>query len=395
MTSATTTKNSGRAILIVLDSVGIGALPDAHRFGDAGSHTLGHIAETIPDMALPNLQAAGLANIEGFPQLQGTVKPSAHFGRMTEVSDGKDTTTGHWEFVGLILDKAFRTFPEGFGPEILTPFIEQTGCGGVLGNKPASGTVILDELGQAHMASGQPIVYTSADPVFQIAAHEGVVPLETLYDWCKIAYDIVVPYGVSRVIARPFIGEPGKFERTSNRHDFAVPPPRDTVLDALKAHGVPVTGVGKIGDIFAMRGIEGSHHTTSNAHGMETTLRLIKEGQKGLIFTNLVDFDAKYGHRRNPRGYADCLMEFDRWLPTLLAALEPGDLLILTADHGNDPTWTGTDHTREYVPLLAHIKGGTDGAPLGTRDTFADVGATLAAYFNTPWHVGTSFLNNL
>jgi phosphopentomutase len=395
MTQHTQPPRSGRAVLIVLDSVGIGALPDAARFGDAGSHTLGHIAMTIPDLALPNTRALGLGNIEGLHQLDPVLKPTASFGRMTEVSDGKDTTTGHWEFMGLILDQAFRTFPDGFGPDILTPFIERTGCGGVLGNKAASGTIILDELGPAHIVSKQPIVYTSADPVFQIAAHEDVIPLDTLYRWCEIAYEIVVPHGISRVIARPFTGHAGKFERTSNRHDFAVPPPRDTALDALAAAGVPVTGVGKIADIYASRGISDSLPTKSNAHGMQTTLDLIKAGKKGLIFTNLVDFDSKYGHRRDPRGYADCLMEFDRWLPSLMAALEPGDLLILTADHGNDPTWTGTDHTREYVPVLAHMAGSTQHSALGTRDTFADVGATIAAYFNTPWHVGASFLDKL
>jgi phosphopentomutase len=391
----TSPARSGRAILIVLDSVGIGALPDAHNFGDAGAHTLGHIAETIPDFAMPHAQALGLGNIEGFPQMSPVAAPQAAFGRMIEQSHGKDTTTGHWEFMGLILEHAFRTFPNGFGPEILTPFIERTGCGGVLGNCAASGTVIINDLGAEHMATGQPIVYTSADPVFQIAAHEDIVPLEKLYAWCKIAYDIVTPLGISRVIARPFVGQPGSFERTPNRHDFAVPPLADTALDALAAHGVPVTGVGKIGDIYAMRGIRDSLHTTSNAHGMQTTLDLIQQGRQGLIFTNLVDFDAKYGHRRNPRGYADCLMEFDRWLPTLLAALTPGDLLILTADHGNDPTWTGTDHTREYVPLLALIAGGATNVDLGTRATFADVGATIAAYFHTPWHVGQSFLDRL
>jgi phosphopentomutase len=397
MTQTTASSSrSGRVIFIVLDSVGIGSQPDAHLFGDEGSHTLGHIAQAVPEFAMPNMQRLGLGNIEGFLEMPAVEAPQAAFGRMTERSHGKDTTTGHWEFVGLILEQAFRTFPDGFGPEILSPFIEQTGCGGVLGNSAASGTVIIEELGQEHMASGHPIVYTSADPVFQIAAHEGIVPLETLYKWCKIAYDIVVPHGISRVIARPFVGEPGAFERTSNRKDFAVPPPRETALDALVKAGVTVTSVGKIGDIYAMQGISRSLPTKSNADGMAKTLELIKAGERGLIFTNLVDFDSKYGHRRDPKGYAACLMEFDRWLSSLIEALEPGDLLVLSADHGNDPTWRGTDHTREYVPLLTTLAGATrPNTSLGTRSSFADIGATITDYFGVEWGVGESFLGSL
>lgn len=380
-----------RAVVIVLDSVGIGELPDADQYGDVGSHTLGHIAERVTGFDLPNLRALGLGNIEGLPQLPPVERPQACFGRMLEQSKGKDTATGHWEFVGIILDEPFKTFPDGFGPDILEPFIAQTGVVGVLGNSAASGTVILEELGAEHMQTGHPIVYTSADPVFQIAAHEDVVPLETLYRWCEIAYDIVIPKGQSRVIARPFKGTRGNFVRTSNRKDFTFPPPRRTVLDALSDAGIPVTGVGKIGNIYAQQGIHDDLHTEDNADGIAQTLACMAD-RTGLIFTNLVDFDAKFGHRRDPEGYARCLVEFDQALPQIVEALGEGDLLIITADHGNDPTYRGTDHTREYVPVLAMIKGRSAGESLGTRETFADVGATIADFFDVSWNIGTSFL---
>ncbi|MBA2660723.1 MAG: phosphopentomutase [Bradymonadaceae bacterium] len=380
-----------RAVIIVLDSVGIGELPDAAAYGDTGSDTLGHIAASIEGFDLPNLRALGLGNIEGVAQLEAVERPAAGFGRMTEVSHGKDTATGHWEFVGIILDEPFMTFPEGFGPDILDPFIEQTGVGGVLGNKASSGTVILDELGEEHMRSGYPIVYTSADPVFQIAAHEDVVPLETLYRWCELAYDIVIPKGQSRVIARPFVGTPGNFKRTANRKDFTFPPPRETVLDRISKAGVRVTGVGKIGNIYAQQGIDDDIHTDDNDDGVAQTLACIGD-RTGLIFTNLVDFDALFGHRRDPQGYGRALERFDAQLPSILDALEPGDLLLITADHGNDPTYRGTDHTREYVPILAYVKGMPAGVALGTRATFADVGATVAAYFGVDWEIGESFL---
>lgn len=390
-----TKTHAKRALLLVLDSVGIGELPDAHLFGDVGSHTLGHIAETVPTFSMPNTQALGLGNIPGFPQMAPVSSPSANFGKMVEVSHGKDTATGHWEFVGLVLDEPFRTFPDGFGPEQLDPFMAALGIDRVLGNCAASGTEIIKELGQEHARTGLPIVYTSADPVFQIAAHEDVVPLETLYKWCKIAYDIVIPQGLSRVIARPFVGQWPNYERTSNRKDLALPPIRPTALDALVEAGLHVSGVGKIGNIYADRGVSSSHHTKSNAHGMEVTLERLKDQDSGLIFTNLVDFDAKYGHRRNPQGYAQCLEEFDAWLPTLLEQLREDDLLIITADHGNDPTYKGTDHTREYVPLLAMIKGGATGQDLGVRATFADVGATIADHLGVKWEIGSSFLSQL
>ncbi len=387
--------SSRRAVLLVLDSVGVGEAPDAAAFGDEGAHTLGHISEAVPGFALPNLQRLGLGNLPNLPKLEPTAMPIASYGRMRERSQGKDTTTGHWEFMGLILHDAFRTFPLGFDESILDPFMKAIGQKQVLGNCAASGTEIIERLGREHVLTGAPIVYTSADPVFQIAAHEDVVPLELLYQWCERAYEIVAPLGISRVIARPFVGEWPHYKRTPNRRDFAVAPPSPTTLDALVGAGVTVTGVGKIADIYANQGITDSIHTKSNADGMATTLRLVQEDRAGLIFTNLVDFDALYGHRRNPEGYASALVAFDAWLPTLLDALGEEDLLIITADHGNDPTFKGTDHTREYVPVIA-LRGGKTraelpGHDLGTRDSFADVGATLADFFGVS-AAGTSFL---
>ena len=386
---------SRRALLLVLDSVGIGALPDAHQFGDVGAHTLGHIIEAVPQIKLPHLRRLGLGHIPGLPQLPPLGDAHACYGKMIEVSQGKDTATGHWEFVGLILDEPFRTFPDGFGPELLDPFKAALGIDRVLGDCAASGTEILKELGQEHMATGLPIVYTSADPVFQIAAHEDVVPLQTLYRWCEIAYELAIPAGLSRVIARPFVGQWPSFERTSNRKDYALPPIRPTALDALVEAGVHVAGVGKIGNIYAEQGISSSTPTKSNAHGMAATLERLAAQESGLIFTNLVDFDAKYGHRRDPQGYARCLEELDAWLPDLEAALRPDDLVIITADHGNDPTYRGTDHTREYVPLLAWLKGGAQGQDLGVRASFADVGATVAEHLGVSWPIGRSFLSQL
>ncbi len=381
-----------RVIFVMLDSVGIGEAPDADDFGDRGSDTLGHIAERV-GLEVPNLQRLGLGNLRPLKGVAPAERPAGAFGLLQERSRGKDTATGHWEFCGVVTEEGFRTFPEGFPPEIIDAFCARAGVAGVLGNRPASGTVILEELGREHMATGLPIVYTSADPVFQIAAHEGVVPLETLYRWCEIAYDIVIPAGQNRVIARPFVGAWPRFERTYNRHDYACPPPQDTLLDVLKAHGVAVTGVGKISNIFAERGLTDSIHTHGNDHGMEVTLELARSDRGGFIFTNLVDFDALYGHRRNPAGYAACLAAFDRQLPALLDALRPGDLLILSADHGNDPTFPGTDHTRELVPLLVVGPGVKAGVNLGTRSSFADVGQTIAEYLGAPkLQAGESFL---
>ena len=393
--TSTNNPSRRRVIFVMLDSVGIGEAPDAEAFGDAGADTLGHIAETV-GLEVPNLAALGLGNIRALEGVAPASEPSGVYGRLQEQSQGKDTSTGHWEFCGLVTDKGFRTFPEGFPDEILDRFIAETGVPGVLGNKPASGTVIIEELGREHVATGKPIVYTSADPVFQIAAHENVVPVETLYKWCKIAYDIVIPAGQSRVIARPFVGEWPNYTRTYNRKDFAVPPPEPTLLDALVEAGINVTGVGKIGNIFSDQGISESIHTHGNDHGVEVTLECVRSEREGLIFTNLVDFDALYGHRRNPQGYADCLAAFDRQLPELVDALEPGDLLILSADHGNDPTFPGTDHTREYVPIIVTGPGVAKGVDLGIRGSFADVGQTIAEYLGIPpINAGTSFVDKL
>ncbi|MGM0556796.1 MAG: phosphopentomutase [Myxococcota bacterium] len=386
--------NSKRALLLVLDSVGIGEAPDAAEFGDVGSNTVGHIAETVDGFEMPRMRRLGFGNIDEFEQMDPVDHPAANFGRMQEVAPGKDTTSGHWEFAGLVMDEGFRTFPDGFGDDIIEPFCEAIGVDGVLGNKPESGTVIIKELGKEHVATGKPIVYTSADPVFQIAAHEDVVPVEKLYEWCKAAYDIVTPRGISRVIARPFVGQWPDYTRTSRRKDFSVPPPRETVLERLSDNGVHVTAVGKIGNIYASRGCDTEIKTENNDHGVEVTLDCIRE-RDGLIFTNLVDFDSKFGHRRNPEGYARALMRFDQQVDQIIDALDDGDLLIITADHGNDPTYTGTDHTREYVPLLTMVKGGKRGVNLGTRSTFADVGRTIADHFDVEWDEGTSFLADI
>jgi phosphopentomutase len=380
-----------RAVLIVLDSVGIGELPDAADFDDVGADTLGHIAQSVDGFDMPNMRSLGLGNIDGVDDLAATDEPCANFGRMNEISPGKDTTSGHWEFAGVLVDKPFRTFPDGFPADIIEEFCDRAGVDGVLGNKAASGTVIIEELGREHEATGKPIVYTSADPVFQIAACEDIVGLDTLYQWCEIAYDIVTPRGISRVIARPFVGEWPDYERTSDRKDFAFPPPKKTVMEALVEHGIDVTGVGKISDIYSGRGITDKIKTHDNDHGVEVTLECIKE-RSGFVFTNLVDFDSKYGHRRDPEGYARALERFDSQLPEIIDTLEDDDLLIITADHGNDPTYKGTDHTREYVPVIALVKGGGWGNDLGTRSCFSDIGATVADYFGVEWGIGESFL---
>ncbi len=378
-----------------MDSVGIGEMPDAASFGDAGSDTLGHICARV-GLKVPTLRGLGLANIRPLPGLPPVEAPSGAFGRMAELSQGKDTSTGHWEFCGVVTEEGFATFPDGFPDALLERFAAQIGVAGVLGNKAASGTVIIEELGQEHVRTGLPIVYTSADPVFQIAAHEDVVPIEVLYTWCEVAYALVAPMGLGRVIARPFVGDYPNYTRTYNRRDFAVPPPRATLLERLAEAGIEVSGVGKIPSIFSNRGIARDIHTHGNAHGMEETIALVRGGQRGLIFTNLVDFDALYGHRRDPEGYAACLEEFDAGLPELLGALEAGDLLLISADHGNDPTFPGTDHTREYVPLLVTGSEVAAGVNLGTRGTFADVGQTLADFFGVePMDAGESFLGLL
>jgi len=385
-----------RVTLIVLDSVGIGELPDAPDFGDAGSHTLGHIAERVAGFDLPELRKLGLAHIAPIGGWQQGGTPEAAYGKMAEASVGKDTMTGHWELAGLRITVPFRTFPDGFPAELIEAFESRTGRK-VIGNKPASGTEILDELGREQMDTGAWIVYTSADSVFQIAAHEGVIPLEELYRACEIARELTMeePYAVGRVIARPYTGEPGAFKRTPNRHDYAVKPPARTVLNQLADAGLDVLSVGKINDIFSGEGITASYPTKSNEDGIARTLELMSEPCRGLIFTNLVDFDSLYGHRRDPEGYARALETFDRAVPELKRRTGDNGLLIITADHGNDPVHAGTDHTREYVPLLVYSPNGA-ARPLGIRATFADVAATIADIFQVgPPANGTSFLSEL
>jgi phosphopentomutase len=386
-----------RIAVIVLDSVGIGEAPDAASFGDKGAHTLGHIAETVKGFDLPNLRRWGLADIAPIGDWKATGRPEAAIGKMREASVGKDTMTGHWELMGLKVTVPFRTFPEGFPAELIAAFEERTGRK-VMGNKPASGTEILDELGEQQMRTGAWIVYTSADSVFQIAAHEDIIPLEELYRACEIARELTLDerYAVGRVIARPYAGEPGSFKRTPNRHDYAVKPPEPTVLNTLKEQGFDVLSVGKINDIFTGEGITESYPTKSNEDGIERTAELLGKPFRGLLFTNLVDFDSLYGHRRDPEGYAGALERFDRALPAIADRLGARDLLIVTADHGNDPTYSGTDHTREYVPLLAYHPSASVVRNLGVRSTFADVAATIADNFGvTPPANGTSFLKNL
>lgn len=384
--------------LIVLDSVGIGELPDAAAWGDTGSDTLGNMARAVGGLKVPNLAALGLGNIRRDDPIEGCApveEPGAAFGKMVEVAHGKDTATGHWEFMGLVLEEPFKTFPDGFPNELIAGLCEALGVSGVLGNVAASGTQIIKELGPQHVESGLPIVYTSADPVLQIAAHEDVVPIEKLYAWCEKAFELAIPAGLSRVIARPFVGSgPEDYTRTHRRKDFALAPPRDTILNELERAGVETLGVGKIPSIYSESGIASGLHTRSNEEGVEFTLEAMKERAFPFVFTNLVDFDQSYGHRRNPQGYADCLARFDEALPELLAAMGDDDLMIITADHGNDPTYRGTDHTREYVPVLLVGAGVTAGSDLGVRATFADVGKTVAAFFGveSAIEIGTSML---
>ena len=381
-----------RVVIIVLDSAGIGETPDAASFGDVGCNTLGNIAQAIGGLNLPNMEAMGLGNIAILDGVEPQLKPTAAYGKMDEVSAGKDTTAGHWELAGIHLPAPFPMYPNGFPAEVMDEFARQTGRGW-LGNYPASGTVIIDELGKEHMETGKLIVYTSGDSVFQIAAHEEIIPVDELYKYCKMAREILRgEHEVSRVIARPFIGEPGDFTRTANRHDYSVIPPEPTILDNLKDAGLMVFGIGKISDIFVGQGITEAVSTKSNKDGIDKTIEAIEtHTDKGLIFTNLVDFDAKFGHRNNPQGYADALIEFDEHLPDIVDALNDDDILIITADHGNDPTYPGTDHTREYVPIL--IAGSAvKSVNIGVRSTFADLAATIADIFETKAPPqGTSF----
>ena len=350
-----------RVILFVLDSVGIGALPDSEKFGDINVNTLGHIASSTDDFKIPNLKKLGIGNIEGVDAIESDPSPMGAYGRSLEASNGKDTTTGHWEIAGLLIDQPFKTYPNGFPDYVIREFEEKTGRK-VMCNKPASGTVILDELGEEHMKTGNPIVYTSADSVFQIAAHEEIIPLDELYKMCQIARDMLMGEDqVARVIARPFLGTPGHFERTSNRRDYSLKPFNKTVLDMAKDNGLEVKAVGKIVDIFDGEGITEDIHTKSNMDGVDQTLKFLKQDFKGIIFTNLVDFDAKFGHRRDVKGYKEAIEELDARIPELLEAMHEDDVIIFLADHGNDPSYKGTDHTREYIPVLvtgAPIKEG-------------------------------------
>ena len=384
-----------RVFLIVLDSLGVGALPEAEDFGDAGAHTLDHLVAAAGGLEVPRLVELGLGCVPGVTGVPAAEAPVASFGRCAERSAGKDTTTGHWEMMGVVLARRFPTFPHGFPSAILDELVSRTGLPGVLCNAPASGTEVIERFGPAHLETGQPIVYTSADSVFQVAAHQDAFGLERLYEVCRIARDIVDSLGVARVIARPFRGAPGSFRRTYDRRDYSVVPPIATVLDRLLAAGVAVVGIGKIGDIFAGRGLSESIHTEGNHHGMQVLTECARTRESGLVFVNLVDFDMLYGHRRDPAGYARALEEFDRDLCVFEAALRPADVVILTADHGTDPTHArSTDHTREYVPLIVHGPRLRRGVALGTRASFADVGASVAEFLGlegAAGAAGTSF----
>lgn len=369
-------------LLIILDSLGIGELPDAGEYKDEGSNTLGNIAKAVGGIRLPHLEMLGIGNIAKFDGIKKIKNPIASFGIMVEASKGKDTTTGHWEIAGIILDNAFPTYPNGFPSEIIEPFKKKIGKN-ILCNKPASGTEIINKLGDEHIKTGCPIIYTSADSVFQIAAHEDVIPPEKLYEMCGIARAILKhPHNVSRVIARPFVGTSGKFVRTERRRDFSLPPPDKTLLDILFDNLIQVLAIGKIDDIFAGKGITDSIHTKDNEDGIKKILKAMPKIEKGLIFVNLNDYDSKYGHRNDAEGYAKALIEFDKELPKILDKMRKDDILIITADHGCDPTTPSTDHSREYVPLLVYGDGVKSGVNLGVRKSFADLGQTIAEIFN-------------
>ncbi len=385
-----------KALLIVLDGCGVGELPDAARYGDTGSNTLGNLSRAIPGgFDLPTLQNLGMGNIISLVGMDPADKPTSNYGKMSERSPGKDSTDGHWEMAGLVSERPFPTYPHGFPPEVIEPFKKAIGRD-ILANRAASGTVIIQDLGDEHVRTGFPIVYTSADSVFQIACHEEVVPLETLYGWCRQAREILTgPHAVGRVIARPFVGTSGNYRRVGgHRRDFSLKPPRPTILDLLKNAGLETVGVGKIHDLFAGQGLTRSIHSHNNDDGMAKMLEAWPNMKSGLMMANLVDFDMSWGHRNDVAGFYRGLQDFDRWLPSMLAALGPGGLLVITADHGNDPTTESTDHSREFVPLLA---GGPDlkkGVDLGTRDSFADLAATLADYFGLEGTgAGLSFWN--
>lgn len=389
-----------RAVIIVLDSCGVGELPDAAQYDDEGANTLGNIAAELGGLKLPNLENLGLGNIA---QIEGICnvgdKAQGAWGKAAELSKGKDTTTGHYEIAGLIVKEPFPTYPNGFPEDLIDKFCKTCGFEYVLGNKTASGTEIIKELGKEHIRTGQPIVYTSADSVFQIAAHEVVIPPEALWEICSNTLAILKPpHNISRVIARPFVGEDGNFTRTANRRDFTQNPPEKTLLDYLKENGHQVYGIGKIEDIYNKNGLTKAVHNESNLDGIKKTIAAINEEKEGLIFTNLVDFDMKFGHRNDPQGYAEALVEFDDCFPEILTGLKEDDLLIITADHGCDPTYLKhTDHTREYIPILATGPKFKQGVDLGVRESFADIGKTVADYFGIADCLknGESFLNKL
>jgi phosphopentomutase len=387
-----------RTFLIVMDSVGIGEAPDADKFGDKGAHTLGHIAEHMNGLQVPNLEKLGLGNIDSTMKgIEKSENPLAHFAKLPELSNGKDTMTGHWEIMGLHIKEPFQTFPEGFPDELIDQLTEKWGRD-ILGNKAASGTEIISELGEEHMNTGKLIVYTSADSVLQIAAHEDIVPIEELYEICETAREMTREgkYMLGRIIARPFTGKPGAFERTANRHDYALKPFGRTVMNELQDGGFDSIALGKISDIFDGEGVTKAIRTKSNMDGMDKLVQSMEEDFTGLNFLNLVDFDALYGHRRDPKGYGEALQEFDLRLPEVLNKLEDDDLLIITADHGNDPVHHGTDHTREYVPLLVYHNGIKKGKELNIGNTFADIGATIAENYNVKKpEIGKSFLSQL
>ena len=384
-----------RAIVIVLDSAGIGELPDAGEYGDEGSNTLGNISRAVA-LTIPTLAALGLPRVVTLDGVDAPEAAMGAFGRMAERSAGKDSVTGHWELMGVVLDRAFPTFPHGFPRELIAEFEQRIGRP-ILGNVVASGTAVIDDLGPDHVRTGSPIVYTSADSVFQIAAHEEVVPLARLYEWCEIAYQLAVEQmGVGRVIARPFVGRPGAFARTANRHDYAMPPTSETLLDKLTAARVPVIAIGKIKDLFAGRGIAEAYSTAGDDDGMQRVEDQMGVRDRGLIFANLVDFDTVYGHRNDVAGYAANLERFDARLASLLPRLRPSDLLVITADHGNDPTTPSTDHSREHVPVLVAGERVTKDVDLGLRGSFADVGQTLAEMFGVgPLASGASFFGQV
>ncbi len=385
-----------RIIIIVLDSVGIGELPDAYKFGDEGSNTLVNTAKAVGGLNVPNLESFGLGKIGDIPGVSKEVDAKAFYGKMIEASAAKDTTSGHWEIMGVVTEKPFPTYPKGFPDDVIKAFTTAIGRP-ILGNKTASGTEIIKELGEEHIKTGFPIVYTSADSVFQIAACEDVIPIESLYEMCNCARDILKgKHNVGRVIARPFIVENGIYTRTERRRDFSLPPPEETVLDKAVKKGYEVVGVGKIGDIFAHRGLTREIHATNNRDGVLKTIESIRRDFKGIIFTNLIDFDMRYGHRNNPEGYAEALESFDKSLPEIVDALKAGDVIIITADHGCDPTTLSTDHSREYVPLLVFGKKLNKPRSLGIRNSFADVGATVSeALLELRLDRGESFFTEL